>query len=63
MDFVSLEYPKGSASDKSQTEYELSLKKGYLEMSRINQSLSEEGLACDNEALLLSEQKLTECEE
>ncbi len=35
---------------------------GYKEMSRINLSLAEEGVESDNDALLVCEQKLAECE-
>ena len=35
---------------------------GYKEMSRINLGLAEDGLASDNEALELCEQKFAECE-
>ena len=41
---------------------EAELAKGYEEMSRINLNLSDSGLAIDNEALTLCEQKLAECE-
>ena len=43
---------------KSQDECEVSLKKGYPKMSRINLSLAEEAVSVDNEALLLAEQNL-----
>ena len=52
-----------SKKESSEQDLELSLKSGYLQMSQINQSLAEEGLASDNASLFLSEQKLTECEE
>lgn len=35
-----------------------SLEKGYLEMSRINCQLAEEGLSSDNDALSLAEHNL-----
>ena len=35
-----------------------SLEKGYLEMSRINCQLAEEGLSLDNDALSLAEHNL-----
>ena len=38
------------------------LAQGYKEMSHINLGLAEEGVALDNEALELCEQKFAECE-
>ncbi len=40
----------------------LDLIEGYKEMSRINLSLAEDAVQSDNEALMLGEQKLAECE-
>lgn len=38
------------------------LRNGYLEMGGINLEEAEKGLETDNEALRVSEEKMTECE-
>lgn len=49
-----LQSNKKSLSEK----HKKSLEKGYLEMSRINCQLAEEGLSSDNAALSLAEHNL-----
>ncbi len=53
---------QNSARPCTDADIENSLIDGYKEMSRINLSLADSAICADNEALVLSEQKLAECE-
>ena len=53
-----LEMPCSEAVSFRLKKHKESLEKGYLEMSRINCQLAEEGLSSDNDALSLAEHNL-----
>ena len=53
-----LEMPCSEAVSFRLEKHKKSLEKGYLEMSRINCQLAEEGLSSDNDALSLAEHNL-----
>ncbi len=51
-----------SHTDKTVKDVLNELKKGYIEMSEINLSEAHASIEADNEALVLCENQLTECE-